>query len=142
MPGVRRAEAMSARLKVPVDCRDAARLAARWQRVVARATALQPASLLDIINAADGLRRPERLETLLHACECVAMSMPDAPDDFAPARHMRAALAVAKGVAAGAIARVAAKESGLPGVGRAETIAKAVRSARLAALRAWKRTGA
>jgi tRNA nucleotidyltransferase (CCA-adding enzyme) len=142
MPGVRRAEAMSARLKVPVDCRDAARLAARWQRIVARAAALQPASLLDIISAADGLRRPERLEMLLQACECVVMSAPDAPDDFAPARYMTAALAVAKGVAAGAIAHLAAQESGLPGARRADAIAKAVRSARLKALRAWKRADA
>jgi tRNA nucleotidyltransferase (CCA-adding enzyme) len=141
MPGVRRAEAMSARLKVPVDCRDAARLAARWHRIVARAAALQPASLLDIINAADGLRRPERLEMLLQACECVAMAAPDAPDAFASARYMTAALAVVKGVAAGAIARVVAQESGLPGAERADAIAKAVRAARLKALRAWMRAG-
>ena len=104
---IRRAEAMSARLKVPVECRDAARLAARWHRIVARAPALQPAALLGIINAADALRRPERLETLLHACECVVMSAPDAPDYFAPARCLLSALAVAKGVPAGAIARTA-----------------------------------
>jgi hypothetical protein len=54
---------------------------------------------------------------------------------------MTAALAVAKGVPAGAIARVAAQKSGLPASARADTIAKAIRSARLRALRAWKRTG-
>jgi tRNA nucleotidyltransferase (CCA-adding enzyme) len=140
MRDLRRAEAMSARLKVPLECRDAARLAARWHRVVVRAPALQPAVLLGVINAADALRRPERLETLLHACECVVMSAPDAPDDFAPARYLLSALAVVKGVPAGAIARTAAPE--LPGSARADAIAKAIRSARLAALRAWKRTGA
>ena len=36
---VRRAERISERLKVPVDCRDAARLAARWHRVVPRRSA-------------------------------------------------------------------------------------------------------
>jgi hypothetical protein len=101
MRNVRRAEAMSARLKVPAECRDAARLMARWHRIVVRAPTLQPAVLLGVINAADALRRPERLEMLLHACECVVTSAPNAPDDFAPARYMTAALAVAKGVAAG-----------------------------------------
>jgi tRNA nucleotidyltransferase (CCA-adding enzyme) len=140
--GVRRVEAMSARLRVPVDCRDAARLAARWHRSVARAPELQPASLLGIITAADALRRPERLETLLQACQCIVSSAPGAPDDFAPARWMTAALAVAKGVAAGAIARAAAQKPGAAASGRATAIAKAVRSARLAALRAWKRARA
>jgi tRNA nucleotidyltransferase (CCA-adding enzyme) len=142
MRGVRRAEAMSARLKVPVECRDAARLAARWLRIVALAPALQPAALLGVINAADGLRRPERLETLLHACECVVLSAPNAPGDFPPARYLLSALAVAKGVAAGAIARTTAATPGLPASARADAIAKAIRSARLKALRAWKRTGA
>jgi tRNA nucleotidyltransferase (CCA-adding enzyme) len=141
MRDARRAEAMSARLKVPVECRDAARLMARWHRIVVRAPALQPAVVLGVISAADALRRPERLGTLLHACACVAMTAPGAPDDFAPARYMTAALAVVKGVAAGAIARAAAQKPGLPASARADTIAKAVRSARLEALRAWKRTG-
>jgi tRNA nucleotidyltransferase (CCA-adding enzyme) len=131
---------MSARLKVPLECRDAARLAARWHRVVVRAPALQPAVLLDVINAADALRRPARLETLLHACECMVMSTPDAPDDFAPSRYLRSALAVAKSVPAGAIARTAAAP-GHPGSARSDAVAKAIRSARLAALRAWKRAG-
>ncbi len=84
MRDLRRAEAMSARLKVPLECRDAARLAARWHRVVVRAPALQPAVLLDLINAADALRRPERLETLLHACECVAHVGAGCPGRFRP----------------------------------------------------------
>ena len=137
---VRLAERMSARLKVPVECRDAARLAARWHRIVAGAQALRPAALLDLVNAADALRRPGRLGILLHACECVAMSPPDAPDDFAPARYLRAALAVVKGVDAGAVARAATGKAKLPAAERADTIAKAIRAARLAALRAWKRT--
>ena len=136
---VRLAERMSARLKVPVECRDAARLAARWHRSVAGAQSLRPAALLDLVNAADALRRPERLGILLHACECVAMFPPGAPDGFAPARHLRAVLAVLKGVDAGAIARVASGKSRLPAAERADAIGKAIRAARLATLRAWKR---
>ena len=141
MRDMRRAEATSARLKVPVECRDAARLAVRWHRIVARAPTLQPVGLLGVINAADALRRPERLETLLHACECGAMSRPDAPDEFVPARYLTAALAVVKAVDSGAIARAASERSKRPASTHADTIAKAIRAARLAALRAWKRTG-
>jgi len=139
MRDMRLADAMSARLKVPVECRDAARLAARWHRSAARAQTLPPAVLLDLINAADALRRPGRLGMLLDACECVAMSASGAPDGFAPARTLRAALAVVKGVAAGAIARAATRRSRLPAAERAIAIGKAIRAARLAALRAWKR---
>ena len=59
------AERVSARLRVPVDCRDAALLAARWHGVVQRAAELRPATRLDLLQATDALRRPERLDTLL-----------------------------------------------------------------------------
>ncbi len=50
MSDVRCAERMSERLKVPVECRDAARIAARWHRTAIRAPALRPAALLDLIQ--------------------------------------------------------------------------------------------
>src|SRR5438876_1673822 len=71
---VGRAESLSARLKVPVECRDAARLVERSQAEVDRADQLAPASLLDLLQSADALRRPERLATLLAACEAIACS--------------------------------------------------------------------
>ena len=134
---LRLAEAMSARLKVPLDCRDAARLAARWHRTVHRAAELAPAALLDLLNAADALRRPERLDTLIGAAECAALSRPRARDAYPPAALLRAALAVAKDVDAGAIAcgtdkaRTRSTASRVP-------IAAAIRAARVKALRAWK----
>jgi len=133
---VRSAERISARLKVPVDCRDAARLAARWHRIVPGAQSQAPAAVLDLLNAADALRRPERLEALLQVCECDAMSANGATDDFAAASHLRAALKIVKGVDAGAIARSA---SGKSGVSRSDAITTAIRARRLSALRAWKR---
>ena len=134
---VRRAEAMSARLRVPLDCRDAARLAARWCRDVHRAEALTPAALLDLLNAADALRRPERLDTLIDACECDALSRPRAGHDYPPGAFLRAALAIAKDVDAAAIARGAAKQRTPRKSGR-DAIAAAVRTARIKALRTWK----
>ncbi len=137
MRSVRLAERISARLKVPVECRDAARLAARWHGVVERAAELRPATLLDLLLAADALRRPERLDALLDACECDALSRPGAGPDYPPAEVIRAGLAIVKAVAAAAVARSVAVRS--KKAAPADAIAKAVRAARLRALREWKR---
>jgi tRNA nucleotidyltransferase (CCA-adding enzyme) len=130
----RLAERMSARLRVPAECRDAARLAARWRRTVDRARDLRPAKLLDLLHAADALRRPERLDALLDACVCAALSRAGAGDDYEPRRLVRAALAVVAGVDAGAIAGRDAEARG-----SGDAVAKAVRAAWLKALRAWRR---
>jgi tRNA nucleotidyltransferase (CCA-adding enzyme) len=146
--GVARAEAVSARLKVPVDCRDAARLAARWHRKVARAETLPPAQLLDLIGDADALRRPERLDTLVAAAAAhVAAGARGSPLPAIDhsARLLREALAVVRNVDAAAIAQAtiarAARGSAAAGA-HGERIQSALRDARLSALRAWKRSAA
>jgi tRNA nucleotidyltransferase (CCA-adding enzyme) len=132
---VRIADRISSRLRVPVDCRDAARLAARWRGVVDAAGELRPAGFLALLNAADAFRRPERIEALLELCACFALSTPTAPSEYAPAGVVRAALAAAKGVDAGAIARRVARGAEAPGSKDQDAIARAIRAARLAALR-------
>ena len=132
---IRLAERISARLKVPLDCRDAARLAARWHRAIRRAAELRPAQLLDLLQATDALRRPSRLDTLLDACAAVARSRPGATPDYLPAVVLRGALAAAKAVDAGAIARDVATPEGRQ---NDDGIARAIRDARLRALRSWK----
>ena len=102
---------------------------------------LAPAALLDLLLAADALRRPERLDTLLEACECDAMSLPGRTGDYAAAAYVRAALVVVKGVDAAAVARNVQRAR----PARAEpdgAIAKAVRAARLKALGAWRKATA
>ena len=134
--GVRLAERMSERLKVPLDCRDAARLAARWHRTVRDAASLVPAALLDLLHAIDALRRPARLDALLAVCAADACAQPDAEPGFAPADTLRNALAVVKSVDAGAVARTLSS----PNVNKDDAgIAHAVRAARLKALRASRR---
>ncbi|HYQ99423.1 MAG TPA: multifunctional CCA addition/repair protein [Casimicrobiaceae bacterium] len=132
---VKLAERMSARLRVPVDCRDAGRLVARWHGAVHGARELRPAGWLELLAAADALRRPERLETLLEACECDAMSLPGRSGEYTPAALARGALATARSVDAAAVARGVSAT----GAGK-DAIAKAVRAARLAALRKWRRS--
>jgi tRNA nucleotidyltransferase (CCA-adding enzyme) len=133
------AERVSRRLRAPVDCRDAARLAAVWMPAVHHARNLQPAKLLALFAAADGLRRPERLDALLEVCECDALSQLGAPAHYAPADLVREALARVKAVDAAAIAHSIPKTETGPSSDRADAIRKAVRAARLAALRAWRR---
>jgi tRNA nucleotidyltransferase (CCA-adding enzyme) len=136
---VRLVDALSLRLKVPVDCRDCARLTARWHGVVHRAIELTPAKVLDLLMAADALRRPERLDDLLAACAADACSRPGASQDYVPASLLRSALAVVKAVDAGEIARAVSARRSKDDTPRAnDAVAQAVRSARIAALRRWK----
>src|SRR5207302_2819014 len=102
---VARADAISARLKVPIDCRDAARLTARWQPDVDRADELTAASILDLLQSADALRRPERLSALLAVCEAIACSAARASGAYPPVRFLRDSLRVVSSVDAGAIAK-------------------------------------
>ena len=136
---VRLAEQVSERLKVPIPCRDAARLAARWHRAVHAAAQMRPAGVLDLLQATDALRRPGRLETLLDICAADACSRPGASQDYPPVGELREALAVVRSVDAGAVAKgVARRKEKVDDTG----IAKAVRAARLKALRAWRRAKA
>jgi len=150
--GVARAEAVSARLKVPVECRDAARLAARWHRAAARAPSLAPARLLDLLTAADALRRPDRLDTLIASTSAhlAAQQVTDTPavqptvsQADAVAKYLREALAVVRDVDAAAIAadaiKRASKRAGAAPSRSGAAVAAALRAARLAALRKWRR---
>jgi tRNA nucleotidyltransferase (CCA-adding enzyme) len=57
------------RLRVPVECRDVARLAARFHGDMHRVEELRPDTRLTILERCDALRRPERFELILLACE-------------------------------------------------------------------------
>ncbi|MCC6870212.1 MAG: multifunctional CCA addition/repair protein [Burkholderiales bacterium] len=133
----RLADALSRRLRVPQDCRDAATLAARYHGVVHRAAELRPATILGLLLAADALRRPARLATLLDTCAADACSRPGAPAAYRPAAVFQEALAVVRGVDAGAIARAIRSGGAVAPEREASSIAAAVRAARLRALRAW-----
>ncbi len=136
---VRLSDRMSVRLRVPVECRDAARLAARWHGSVHRAGELRPATMLDLLGAADALRRPERLDALLEACESDALSRPGAPDHYAPAGVVLAALAVVVGVDVAAVVRSAREKVAAGRAVPGDWISGLVRAARLKALRSASR---
>ena len=63
-------EALSSRLKVPVDCRELAITVARWHGQIHRVLTLNAEKLLALLDGCDVLRRPERFIDVLNACEC------------------------------------------------------------------------
>jgi tRNA nucleotidyltransferase (CCA-adding enzyme) len=125
------AQRLSERLRVPAECSELARLVARYHGDVHRAAELRASTLLDLLLAADALRRPERLDGLLRACSADALSRPGGGDSYAPGDRLRAALAVVRDVDSGAIAAAHPDSPELP---------QRIRTARLEALRAWEKT--
>jgi len=138
MRSVRLAGRVSARLKVPAECADVSRLAAKWHGVVHRAAELRPVTLLELLLAADALRRPERLDALLAACQADALSRPGRGDAYPPQRIIREALAIVKSVDAAKIARGLTAKPSAARPQSSKPIAKAIRAARLKALREWR----
>jgi tRNA nucleotidyltransferase (CCA-adding enzyme) len=127
------ARRLSERLRVPTDCAELAQLVARYHGDVHRAGELRVTTLLDILLAADALRRPERLDGLLRACAADALSRPGrAGQKYAPAERVRMALEVVRGVDAGAIAAARPETSDLP---------ERIRAARVEALHRWQIAG-
>ena len=70
--GVVRIEALAARLRVPKEYAELAVLTARHHGLVHRALELRPATLLELLEKTDAVRRPERFRALLTACEADA----------------------------------------------------------------------
>jgi tRNA nucleotidyltransferase (CCA-adding enzyme) len=127
---VKLADQVAERLRVPTDCRELGAVVAREHGNIHRSGDLDGAATLRLLERCDALRRPERFELALWACECDAGGRTGREHDDYPQRArlagaLRAVLAVdAMAAAADAAARGA--------VGPA--IGEAVRRARLAAL--------
>jgi tRNA nucleotidyltransferase (CCA-adding enzyme) len=113
-------EALCGRVKVPAACRDLALLAARHRNTILDGVDLDAEALLELFDATDAWRRPDRFGQLLTAA---LVAVPEA--QVARCRIDRA-LAAATAVNAGEIAGAA---------GRPEEIRRRIREARLAAIR-------
>jgi tRNA nucleotidyltransferase (CCA-adding enzyme) len=124
-------EGVCERLKVPVDCRDVARLAARYHGDMHRVGELRPETKLTLLERCDALRRPERFELILLACEADYRGrMGWEERDYAQAAAWRATLAAVRGVDAGAIALATVDPKHIPanvGKARVEAIKAASR---------------
>ncbi len=96
-------EALADRLKLPAAVRDLALLAARHANAIADAEALPAESILELFNAVDTWRRPERFEQLLQA------ALAAESDAVGSLRRLRQAHAAAAAVDAGAAAKATPK---------------------------------
>lgn len=94
-------EALAGRLKVPAACRELALLAARHANVIIDAAELDAKELLDLLDATDAWRRPERLSELVTAAVAAEPAMEDVRQRIERARQAAVA------IDAGAIARAA-----------------------------------
>jgi tRNA nucleotidyltransferase (CCA-adding enzyme) len=97
--GVALVEQLAARLRVPNHLRELAVMTARYHTHVHRASELRADTVLKTLEGCDALRRPERFEDFLLACEADArgrkgLSMRDYPQRqyFAAARSAVAAV--------------------------------------------------
>ena len=120
-------ETLSARLRVPVDCRDLALLMARYHGNIHRAADLRAGTIVELFEKTDALRRPERFRMLLETCRCDYNGRLGWTErDYFPPALLNAALAAVNAVDAGAIARNCTARSDIP---------ERVHEARVAAVR-------
>ncbi len=128
--GVPLVEALALRLKAPNAHHELAVLAARHHTSVHRALELKPATLLELLEATDALRRPERFADLLAACEADARGRAGLEDrPYPQAAYLREARAQA--------ACVALSEEDRRGL-EGPAVGARLRAKRLAALTALK----
>lgn len=119
------ARALGERLKVPNDCRALAEVVAREHGHIHRSGSLGPAALLRLLERCDALRRPERFEEVLWACECDARGRTGhAEAVYAPRPRLRRVLALAGAVDGAAVAAAAAAR-GLRGPAIGEALHRA-----------------
>jgi tRNA nucleotidyltransferase (CCA-adding enzyme) len=124
--GVPLIEAVCARLRVPNAYRELAVLTARYHAHVHRAEALRAGTVLQLLESTDALRRPERFEDLLRACEADARGRAGLQEmPYPQADYLRRARA-----AAAAVVLCSEERQGLAG----PAIGEKIRARRLEAI--------
>lgn len=100
------AESVCARLKTPAECRDLARLVARYHGDIRRGPLLRAATIATLLENADALRRPQRFRQLLDACLCDHHGRLGWEDKLPPSPELfETALVALRAVDAASIAR-------------------------------------
>jgi tRNA nucleotidyltransferase (CCA-adding enzyme) len=128
--------ALAARLRMPAEVRDLARLVVRDAPGIAGAAALGAAGQLALLEGLDALRRPARLDDAIAACAVLVAA--DALGSAAGVGSGPAALRAARRAAAGVdAAAIAAAGRHDPGGG--EALRERIRAARVAAIAALPR---
>jgi len=129
---VTRVRQVSARMRVPTECRELAEVVAREHGNVHRCGEFGAAALARLLERCDAFRKPARLNEIVLACECDArgrLGLSDAP--YPQRQRLLAAHAVALGVQTADVAAEATTR-GLVG----PAIGAAVHEARVRAIEA------
>lgn len=96
-------DALCDRLRIPNEYRELAILVARDHTNVHRAAELRPGTVLELLERLDALRRPQRFELALLACEADARGRKGFEDrPYPQAELLRSALAAARSIVPGA----------------------------------------
>jgi tRNA nucleotidyltransferase (CCA-adding enzyme) len=112
---VRLIDQLCARLKAPSRFRELAVITARYHGLIHKVDELRPGTLLDLIEGADGLRRPERFEQMLLACEADYRGRAGyAERDYPQGAQLRRLLAAVRAIDTGAIARTEPNPAYIP----------------------------
>ena len=129
--GLALVEAICRRLRAPGPYRDLARAVCQYHTHCHRALELRGRTLLKLLLATDALRRPERFEAFLLACEADARGrLGLEARDYPQADYLRRALRVAQGVSAAQF-----RDSGLTG----KALGQAIDTERVRQLSALRR---
>jgi tRNA nucleotidyltransferase (CCA-adding enzyme) len=113
------------RLRVPTECRELADVVAREHGNLHRSSEFSAAALVRLLERCDALRKPQRFEAIVLACECDArgrLGMQE--NDYPPRAQLLAALAAAQSVPTQEIAEQA-QQQGVNGARIGELIHKA-----------------
>ena len=114
--GLRLVEEVCAYLKAPAECRDLALLVARYHGDIRRGPEMRASTIVRLLEKADALRRPQRFQQLLQACDCDFHGRLGWEDRPVPGRELfPAALEAAQSVDAAAIARACERKEDIPG---------------------------
>jgi tRNA nucleotidyltransferase (CCA-adding enzyme) len=114
--GLRLVEEVCAYLKAPTECRDLALLVARYHGDIRRGPEMRASTIVRLLEKADALRRPQRFQQLLQACDCDFHGRLGWEDRPVPGREQfPAALEAAQSVDAAAIARACERKEDIPG---------------------------
>ena len=98
-------QAICDRLRVPGDCRDLARMTARWHGDAHAALQLSAEKLLAMLEATDALRRPERFQDFVEACACDHYGRPGFANNPYPSKEfLLGALSKLRALSFGSIA--------------------------------------
>lgn len=123
-------KALCQRLAIPNRYRDLAIAVARYHGLCHKVDELRPATILQILEALDAFRRPDRIENFLAACEADARGRKGLEEKAYPqGKRMRVALAAAAEVTAAPFL-----EKGL----EQEALGEAIRQARIKAIKNTK----